>query len=462
MDYGDLILFPVFLIILSLFFRALRNTYKDPLLKKYHRQAFWLKIFSCIAFIIYNVYLYPADSIGLYQKEGANIYHLILHNSNHLKWLFQKGKYFDESFLKDRFNSGYFRSEANFMVARFVALISFVTAGRYAATSLVFACIGFSGIWKLFLFFYEQYPHLHKRLAIAVLFFPTFVFWSSGILKETLCIASLGWITYSLYEMMCKKKHLVKNTFILFVFGYILAIIKIYILISYVPFFILFIILRNLQRIKNNFLKYLLAPFLIISCLLVFTGFFNSFNEELGAYAVEDVTSSIQHLNGAFKNMDGNETADSNFDLGVEFDGTFNGLIKLAPVAVFTTFFRPFIWESHKASQLIASLESTILFLLTLFIILKAGLLNFIKLILSDPLIMYCFLFSIVFATFVGASTLNFGTLVRYKIPCLPFYIISLFLIYEKTKVKSLKKSMHIADNLANSRERLLQPVSGL
>jgi len=457
MGYGDLILFPLFLIILSLFFRARRNTYTDPLLKKYHRQGFWLKIFSCIAFIIYNVYLYPADSIGLYQKEGANIYHLILHNSNHLNWLFQKGKYFDESFLKDRFNSGYFRSEANFMVARIVALLSFITLGRYAVTSLIFACIAFSGIWKLFLFFYEQYPRLHKRLALAILFFPTFVFWSSGILKDTLCIASLGWITYSLYEILYRKKNFLKNIIILFVFGYLLAVIKVYIVISFVPFFILFIVLKNMQGIRNKFLKYLLAPFLILSCMLSFTYFFNSFDNELGAYAVEDLTSSIQHLNGAFKNMDGNETADSNFDLGVEFDGTFSGLVKLAPVAVFTTFFRPFIWESHKISQMMASVESTFLLLLTLFIILKAGLINFIKLVLSDPLIMCCFLFSIVFATFVGASTLNFGTLVRYKIPCLPFYIISLFLIYEKATEKSLKKSISIA----NSQMSILQPSGG-
>lgn len=455
MDYGDLILFPLFLIILSLFFRARRNTYTDPLLKKYHRQGFWLKIFSCIAFIIYNVYLYPADSIGLYQKEGVNIYHLILHNSNHLNWLFQKGKYFDESFLKDRFNSGYFRSEANFMVVRIVALLSFITLGRYAVTSLIFACIAFSGIWKLFLFFYEQYPHLHKRLALAILFFPTFVFWSSGILKDTLCIASLGWITYSLYEILYRKKNFLKNIIILFVFGYLLAVIKVYIIISFVPFFILFIVLKNMQAIRNKFLKYLLAPVLILSCMLAFTYFFNSFDNELGAYAVEDLTSSIQHLNGAFKNMDGNETADSNFDLGVEFDGTFSGLVKLAPVAVFTTFFRPFIWESHKISQMMASVESTFLLLLTLFIILKAGLINFIKLVLSDPLIMCCFLFSIVFATFVGASTLNFGTLVRYKIPCLPFYIISLFLIYEKAKEKSVKKSISIA----NSQMSILQPA---
>jgi hypothetical protein len=53
---------------------------------------------------------------------------------------------------------------------------------------------------------------------------------------------------------------------------------------------------------------------------------------------------------------------------------------------------------------------------------------------------MYSFLFSIVFALFVGASTLNFGSLVRYKIPCTPFYLISLFLIYERVKAKAMDK----------------------
>jgi hypothetical protein len=68
--------------------------------------------------------------------------------------------------------------------------------------------------------------------------------------------------------------------------------------------------------------------------------------------------------------------------------------------------------------------------------------------VLTDPLIMYCFLFSLVFAMFVGASTLNFGTLVRYKIPCLPFYAISLFLIYEKVKQKAASKSLAIGNPL--------------
>lgn len=446
MGYRDLILFPVLLIILSLIFKAIRKTYDDPVLRKYHRLGFWVKVLGCIAFFTYNIYLSPGDSIGLYQKEGANIYHLILHDSNHLHWLFQKGKYFDESFLKDSYNAGYFRSEANFMVARIVAILSFVTFGSYAATSLLFATIAFSGAWKLFLFFYEQYPQMHKKFAIAILFFPTFVFWSGGILKDTLCIASIGWITYSLYEIFHRKKHLIKNSIILFLFGYLLIILKIYILISYVPFFILFIILKNLQGVKIRLFRYLLAPILIILSILAFTTIFSSYDDELGEFAAENITTSISELNSAFIRQNGKEDAESNFTLGATFDGSFEGLIKIAPEAISTTFFRPFIWEAHKFSQLLAAMESLLLMYFTLFIIIKSRIFGFIKLTLSDPLIMYCFFFSIVFALFVGASTLNFGTLVRYKIPCLPFYTISLFLIYEKVKENSIRKSIQKAN----------------
>jgi hypothetical protein len=71
---------------------------------------------------------------------------------------------------------------------------------------------------------------------------------------------------------------------------------------------------------------------------------------------------------------------------------------------------------------------------LTLFVLYKTGPLRFLRSILKDPVILYCLLFALLFALFVGATTANFGTLVRYKIPCMPFYIIDLFLIYDRIK----------------------------
>jgi hypothetical protein len=353
-----------------------------------------------------------------------------------LKWLFERGENFDLSLLKDLRNAGYYNSEPNFTVIKLVAIFSFFTFGKYMVINLIFSLIAFSGAWKLFLFFYEQYPQHHKKFALAILFLPTFVFWSSGILKDPLCIGAMGWITYALNKIFCRKEGIIKNSILLAFFGYILAIIKVYIFICYVPFFILFIILKNTANVNSRILKYMIAPALIIISLAGFSRLLKSYDEELAEYAVNHVTKTMKNLNDAIEAQTG-PGAESNFSLGAEFDGSPKGLLKIAPIAIGTTLFRPFLWESHNSSSLLAALESLLIMMFTLFVICKAGAINFIKIVLKDPLVTYCFLFALVFALFVGASTLNFGTLVRYKIPCMPFYLISLFLIYERVKVKT-------------------------
>ena len=69
--------------------------------------------------------------------------------------------------------------------------------------------------------------------------------------------------------------------------------------------------------------------------------------------------------------------------------------------------------------------------LLTLKILWSLGIRKFFNA-CRDPAIMYCITFSFLFALFVGATTPNFGTLCRYKIPCMPFYVVALFLIIDK------------------------------
>jgi hypothetical protein len=131
---------------------------------------------------------------------------MILRDFSHVKWLWLSGPEFDQSLLRNPLNQGYFRAENNYMVTRVVAMVSFLSFGKYLISNLFFSMIAFTGMWRLYRFFYEQYPHLHKQLAIAILYLPTVVFWSSGILKDSLCISAIGWITYALYEAFYKKK----------------------------------------------------------------------------------------------------------------------------------------------------------------------------------------------------------------------------------------------------------------
>src|SRR5882757_6062399 len=427
----DLLLYPLYVALFYFFFSARRKNYNDPVLQFYHKQGFWIKALSVIPFTIFNVYISKGDSYGLYYLEGANIGKMILHNTDNLKLVFSPAADFDQGLLLDRFNLGYFSAESNFMVTRITALLSIFTFGKYMVTNLVFSMISFTGVWRLYRFFYEQYPHLHKQLAIAILYLPTFVFWSSGILKDPICTGALGWITYALYEAFYKKKNLIKNVVIVLFFGYLLAVIKVYILISYVPFFILYLILKNATLIKNKFIRMLIGPTLIVVCMMMFTTIMAQLTDSLGGFAQEGLTKSINTYQKAYAEQ---VDATSNFSLGVEYDGSMGTLVKMAPAAIIATLYRPFIWESKKLSTLLSSFESLAIMFFTIYVFFKVGAKNFIWAIIKDPAILYCILFAVLFALFVGATTANFGTLVRYKIPCLPFYIIALFLILDKFK----------------------------
>jgi hypothetical protein len=53
---------------------------------------------------------------------------------------------------------------------------------------------------------------------------------------------------------------------------------------------------------------------------------------------------------------------------------------------------------------------------------------------MMNPDVMFCLVFAISFAFAVGVSTFNFGTLVRYKIPLMPFYGMALLVLYHLSK----------------------------
>ncbi len=427
----DIILFPLYVALFYFFFSARRKNYDDPVLKYYHKQGFWIKVLAVIPFTIFNTVISKGDSLVLYYTEGANIYHMILKDSYHVKWLYLSGMDFDQSLLKNPLNLNYLKAENNYMVTRIVALLSFVTFGKYLITNLFFSMISFSGVWRLYRFFYEQYPHLHKQLAIAILYLPTFVFWSSGILKDPLCTGAIGWITYALYETFYKKKNFLQNAVIVIVFGYLLSVLKVYILISYVPFLLLFLVLKNATLIKNKFIRVGLVSSLIVGSMLMFTTVMEKLKDSLGSYAGESLVKSISTYQKAYAEQ---EDATSNFTLGVEFDGSVSSLVRMAPAAIIATLYRPFLWESKKLATLLSSLESLAIMIFTLLVFFRAGPVAFFRTILKDPAALYCILFAALFALFVGATTANFGTLVRYKIPCMPFYLIALFIIQDKTR----------------------------
>lgn len=442
MDFIDFILFPIYFFIFFLIIRRRLKKITDPVLAVYYKRAFLIRMLACVAFSVFVVFISMGDSFSIYYTEALNIFRLSLKDPSIIgRMIFIPVKDIDPTlFTKETGGAVVFFDENNYMIVRLTAIILFLSFGKYLIANLFFAMLAFEGCWRLYRFFYEQFPALHKEFAYAILYLPTFIFWSSGISKEVLCISGIGFITYGLYAVFVKRTDVGLNIFLVLAFSYLLVNVKIYILLSYIPFLIYYIAANRVSVIKNSLFKVLFGPIAVTLVLTGFAALVINNEDQLGLYAVNDLTQSIQIQQYNFQMQE--NVAESNFQLGAEFDGTAGGFVKVIPFAVSASLFRPFIWESKKLSTLLSSLESLVFMFLTLYVIFKAGLFNFFRLIFQKPIITYCFFFAFLFSAFIGATTLNFGSLVRYKIPCLPFYIVSLFLILYYTEIRKKEAAL--------------------
>ena len=121
----------------------------------------------------------------------------------------------------------------------------------------------------------------------------------------------------------------------------------------------------------------------------------------------------------------GDEGGGSHYSLGDE-DFSIFGIIRKTPLAINVALFRPYLWEAHSPVMLLSAIESLIFLFMTIRLVLKTGPIRLYALAISNPVITFTLVFSLIFAFGVGFTSYNFGALVRYKIPCMPFYLITL------------------------------------
>ena len=436
----DFIAFIIYTGLFSFIFSLQRKSFDNADMRKYHRNAFWIRVFTCFCYAIFVQYITRGgDTKDLYFPEGYNMFNRIISGQDNFDMIFGPVENIEPSMLANPGQMGYLRDPSNLLAIRITALLCFLCFGKFMVVNLMFAMIAFTGIWKLYQFFTEQFPDLKKQLAIAILYLPTFTFWSSGILKDPIAVSALGWFTYALYQLAVKKKGLIKNTLIIMLTFYVFSVIKVYIIVAYLPAFAIFLLLKNAQLLKNPLIKFTMITGFITASIIGFSALSTQMQTAVVDYAGEDVIEGIAGHQRGYQNKQ-QKSDGAYFSLGVEFDGTVTSLLKIAPMAVIATLYRPFLWESRNVSTLLSSFESLAIMLFTLYVLKRVGLRRFIGTILKRSIVLYCFFFSITFALFVGATTLNFGTLVRYKIPCMPFYVASLFLIlyYNTQKTKTV------------------------
>ena len=84
------------------------------------------------------------------------------------------------------------------------AIFSLITGGRYYVNVILYNFITFFGILRLYQFLLNLNPEYKKAYFVMLFFFPPFVFWTSGIHKDGICMALLGVFLYQ-FDILLKN-----------------------------------------------------------------------------------------------------------------------------------------------------------------------------------------------------------------------------------------------------------------
>ena len=431
MEIQDLFITPFYLLLIYGVAFGVRSSVTNVYTKRYFIPALTVKLVGAIALGILYHTLYGGDTNNYYHQAGI-VYHAF-GDSFAAGWELVTtagdvtpaiSRYTDQLTWFGRGSNEYF-------VIRVAAVFALLSFNTYTVIAVLFATITFTGMWAMYVTFAKIRPQVYKELAIAVFFLPSVFFWGSGLLKDSLCLGALGWLFYAFYRGAIERKSVLRCAIMgTGAVGVIFAM-KTYILLAFMPPALLWVFNESTRGIQSKALRLAAKPLFLSVGLLVSGYAFVQISAADARFDVEKIGAqsklTAEYLQGVSKTEQG-----SGYNIG-EQDGTLGGMAKLAPQALVVALFRPFLWEARNPTMALSALEATYFLVLTLRILWRVGFFKTMALIGSTPVLTLCFVFSLVFAISVGISSGNFGTLVRYKIPLMPFYLSGLYIMESLT-----------------------------
>jgi hypothetical protein len=428
MEFRDLIVTPVIVLLVYVVAYVARPWLTDETNRGYFFPALTLKIIGALAVgFVYQFYYGGGDTFNYHTQGSRHIWEAMMDSPLKGVQLLMydgigeppDGTYVYASkilFLHD---------PSSYAVVKLTAFLDLFTFSAYSGTAVLFAMLSFFGIWMLFLAFYEDYPWLHRWIATATFFIPSVFFWGSGVLKDTITLSALGVATFTIRKIFIRHHVRLSYIVLMLLSFYIIFTIKKYILLCYLPAALIWLSAVNFFRIRSVALRILMIP--VFAVMTVTAAYYAviKVGEDDRRYSLDKIATTARVTAYDIGFYTG-RNAGSGYSLG-ELDGTFTGMIKLAPQAINVSLFRPYIWEVRNPLMLLSALEGAVIFVITLYVIVRKRT-QMLK-ILSDPTAVFCLTFSLTFAFAVGVSTFNFGTLTRYKIPLMPFYFVAITLM---------------------------------
>ncbi|HEY6062150.1 MAG TPA: hypothetical protein VIV35_01000 [Chitinophagaceae bacterium] len=437
---NDIVLAPLCLVILYVIIRNRAEKNRDPQIRKIYYRGFYFKIFWVLAFTFVSEFIFKGGDTNLYFQGVKDLRAALNDDFNHIGTIIKSSKltmdnpltpYFYYDNYADDFTYNYMLNTSNFFVPRLGLIPSFLFFNNYLCLNFIFGFFALGGAIRMFKTFHYYYPSYAGELALATIFLPSVAFWSSGLLKDPVTFGCVGYILYAVLNIFVKKTKFKASILWILVCGFLVYYIKVYILLVLILAILIWMFAETNKLIADRTLRSIFSFLTLAVSFIIGYFLLNYFTSQEAAqnYKLDTLMEKANYQRGVIQNLAQTTTLGSNFSINA------SNPLTLIPNSLVATFFRPFLWEVNSPVAFFSAAESFIILFLTLFFFVKRGIGKYFRLAFADPRLLMCFIFSMVFAVAVGASTSNFGALSRYKIPCMPFYFVMLLLLYKKASL---------------------------
>ena len=436
----DLFLFPLCYLLLFFILRSRANRNKDPKIRRLYFRAFYFKVICVVLFTLITQFYFKGGDTNLFYQATKDLRAAIADNPDNFWVALRTDKlslqnplypYFYYDNFEQDITANYMISVSNFLPGKLALIPSFLFGNSYLCINMFFGFFALGGAIRLFKSFYYFYPHLYRELAVACLFLPGVAFWSSGLLKDPITFGCIGIILYAVVQMVFVKKNYTSSILWVLLCSYLLFNIKIYILLVLALSMLVWFFAEFNKLIKDRTLRYVFTVMTFAGSVVVGYFLLNYLTslEAARDYQLDKLLTNAESQRHGFEIINQYTQGDSHFKIND------SNPVLLVFGSIVATFFRPFVWEINTPIALLSAFESAVFLFVTLYFMFKKGVKQFFSVAFSDGRILMCFVFAVVFAFAVGSSTANFGALSRYKIPCTPFYLLLLVLLYNKAKL---------------------------
>lgn len=392
--------------------------------------VFLLKITAgVLMFFIYSFYYTDRATADIFKyfDDSKVMYDALFKNPldyfRMLTGIANDSPYFDQYY--QQMNNWYRVFESNIYndshtIIRFNAFIRLFSFGYYNVHTVFICFLSLIGQAALYKFFYSFMKDKRRELFFAVFLMPSVVFWGSGVLKEGLLLFAMGMFLYYLGKLL-NRKTIIKSIVLIALSTLLLLYTKYYIFIILLPLTLAYVWCR-LTRPRLILLKYAVV-------LLLFALIGLNIHHIFPGYNVLQIIAQKQNdfVGLAIEMKSGSLISERLLqpDLG--------DMLLSFPTAFYNTLVRPYIFEAKSFIMLFAAAEN----LMILFLIILTLIFSSRKAFALPEFYLVLMFFT---GTFIltGLTTPVIGAMVRYKVPAMPFLMISLLFLINKEKL--LKK----------------------